>query len=199
LEIRTKSRLLDTIFDAPSSLTGEHEVEIRHIGPDQCLVWYGNVQAILSLEPPTCEFMKKIVSELELLSKKCSCGTGALLVIRSDVSPPSEEARAYIKYELSRSSMLAAAQVVEGTGFQGAAMRSVLTMLQLASGVRYPMKIFDRLNDGAHWLASELKKRAGQAPDPAGLLRAVLTVRQRFLTQRRPPSLVTGRLYQSGS
>jgi hypothetical protein len=75
-------------------------------------------------------------------------------------------------------------------------MRSVLTMLQLASGVRYPMKIFDQVDVGARWLASELKKRAGQAPDPGELLQATVTVRQRFLTQRRPPSVVTGRRYQ---
>jgi hypothetical protein len=176
--------------------TKAHEVIVRHTEPGQSLVWYSNVQMIFSLQPPSYEFMKKIISDLDALSKKCGCGTGALLVIRSDVNPPTEEARAYIKYELGRSSMLAAAQVVEGTGFRGAAMRSVLTMMQLASRPRYPMKIFDNVDVGTRWLAVELKKRAGQAPDPAELAQAAMTARKRFLTRHPPPPVATGSQYQ---
>jgi hypothetical protein len=166
--------------------TSGSEPELRHIDSSQCLAWYGNVQIILSLEPPTFEFMRRIIAELELLAKQCRCGTGALLVIRSDVSPPTEEARAYIKHELSRSSMLAAAQVVEGTGFRGAAMRSVLTMLQLASRAPYPMKVFDHIEPGARWLSAELQKRAGEAPDGIRLTRVANEVRRRFIASNPP-------------
>jgi hypothetical protein len=64
--------------------------------------------------------------------------TGTLLVIRSDVRPPDEEARKYIQKELASSSMVAAAQVVEGIGFRGAAMRSVLTMCSSRRGLATP-------------------------------------------------------------
>jgi hypothetical protein len=167
--------------------SGGTEAEVRHIDTSQCLAWYGNVQIILSLEPPTFEFMRKIVAELDSLAKKVQCGTGALLIIRSNVSPPTEEARAYIKQELSRSSMLAAAQVVEGTGFRGAAMRSVLTMLQLASRAPYPMKVFDDVEPGARWLAAEMRKRAGDGPDGIRLTRVANEVRRRFIASNPPP------------
>jgi len=172
-------------------LSNSPRVTVRHVDFEQCLVWFGNVEIILSLKPPTLDFMRKIISELEALAKQCGRGTGALLVIRSDVDPPTEEARTYIRQELAKSSMLAAAQVVEGKGFRGAAMRSVLTMLQLASRAPYPMKIFDGVPIGARWLAMELRKRAGDAPDPAELERVALDVRRRFLTKSLPPPAPT--------
>jgi len=127
---------------------------------------------IVSLEPPTSEVMRKIVGGLEALATRCRCGTGALLIINSDCAPPSEEARRYIKAELARSSMVAAAQVVEGTGFRGAAMRAVLSMLQLASRAPYPMAVFSEVPEAATWLTAELKKRAGRAPEAADVVTA---------------------------
>jgi hypothetical protein len=131
--------------------------------------------------------MRTIISELDTLGKACRLGTGHLLVIRSDVPPPSDEVRAYIKRELSRSSMLAAAQVVEGTGFRGAAMRSVLTMIQLAIRPRYSMKIFDNVKTGATWLAEELEERAGAAPHGELLAQAASDLQRRFLAGALSP------------
>ena len=145
-----------------------------------CIAWSGNVQVILSLEPPTSEVMRKIISGLEALAARCACSTGALLVINSDCPPPNEEARRYIRAELARSSMVAAAQIVEGTGFRGAAMRAVLSMVQLASRAPYPMAVFGNVPEGASWLTAELAKRAGIAPDPADVVKAVIECRGRF-------------------
>ena len=69
--------------------------------------------------------------------------------------------------------MVAAAQVVEGTGFRGAAMRAVLSVLQLAARTRYPMEIFSGVEEGAHWLCSELRTRLKRAPEPSALVAAV--------------------------
>jgi hypothetical protein len=167
------------------------DVVVRHVDPDQCLAWCGNVQILLSLQPPSSEFMRTIISELDALGKECRLGTGHLLVIRSDVPPPSEEVRAYIKRELSRSSMLAAAQVVEGTGFRGAAMRSVLTMIQLTIRPRYSMKIFDNVKTGATWLSEELEHRAGAAPHAELLAHAAIELQARFLDRTLLPSSST--------
>jgi hypothetical protein len=174
------------------------DVRIRHVDPEQCLAWCGNVQILLSLQPPSPDFMRTIVSELDALGKQCRLGTGCLLVIRSDVPPPNEEARAYIKRELSRSSMLAAAQVVEGTGFRGAAMRSVLTMIQLAIRPPYAMKIFDSVKTGAVWLAAELELRAGAAPHGELLAQAVSELQARFLDGSMLPASSTYALSDRG-
>jgi hypothetical protein len=164
------------------------ETVVRHVDGSQCLAWYGNVQVLLSLEPPTFEFMRTIVSELEALEKGTGLGTGTLLVIKSDVAPPSEEARTYIRQGLSKSSMLAAAQVVEGTGFRGAAMRSVLSMIQLAIRPPYAMKIFDNVRSGSMWLATELEKRAGRAPNGLELAQVTLDLQARFLARTLQPT-----------
>lgn len=163
------------------------EIIVRYMDREQCLAWFGNVQMIFSLQPPTPHFMHRIIEELAALATVSHCGTGALLVIRSDVAPPSDEARAYIRRELSRSSMLAAAQVVEGTGFRGAAMRSVLSMLQLAVRPSYSMKIFDAIGPATLWLATELKAKAGTSPDGFTLSQSAKEIRSRFLTGSLPP------------
>ena len=168
---------------------------IRHMDEEHCLAWFGNIQIILSREPPSGAFMRKIVEGLADLSSNVRTGTGALLVIRSDVQPPTEEARDYIKTELARSSMRAAAQVVEGTGFRGAAMRAVLTTLQMLARPPYPMKVFDRAEPASHWLVDELRRAVGDAPMGSDLAREVNTLRQRFLHGGAPgdgnPSTLT--------
>jgi hypothetical protein len=149
------------------------QINKRYHDDAHCIAWVGNVQIILSKEAPTSAFMRTIIRELDALSKDCGGGTGALLVINSDCKPPSEEARTYIRNELANSSMVAAGQVVEGTGFRGAAMRAVLSVMQLAARTRYPMEIFSGVEEGAHWLSSELRTRLKRAPDAASLVAAV--------------------------
>jgi hypothetical protein len=149
------------------------QINKRYQDDAHCIAWIGNVQIILSKEAPTSAIMRTIIRELDALSKDCGGGTGALLVINSDCKPPSEEARAYIRAELANSSMVAAAQVVEGTGFRGAAMRAVLSVLQLAARTRYPMEIFSGVEEGAHWMCGELRTRLKRAPEPAALVSAV--------------------------
>jgi len=158
-----------------SSVLVEHYRDAAH-----CIAWSGNVQMIVSLEPPTNEVMQKIIGGLDALSARCRCGTGSLVVINSDCPPPSDEARRYIKAELARSSMVAAAQVVEGTGFRGAAMRAVLSMLQLASRASYPMSVFSGVPEGAAWLCTELNKRIGRAPEAGDVVSAVNECRRRL-------------------
>ena len=63
--------------------------------------------------------------------------------------------------------------MVEGTGFRGAAMRAVLSVLQLASRPPYPMEIFSGVDEGSRWLCTELRTRLGRAPEPLTLITAV--------------------------
>jgi serine/threonine protein kinase len=156
------------------------ETVIRHLEAEQCLAWYSNVEIVLSLAQPTYAFMQRIVAEFDGLSKRVGGNAGVLLIIKADANPPDEEARSYIKRELARSTMRAAAQVVEGKGFRGAAVRSALTMIQLAIRPPFPMKIFGEVSDGALWLVGELREKTGTAPDAGQLTKAALELRARF-------------------
>ncbi len=149
-----------------------------------CLIWCGNVQIIMSREPPTLSFMRRIIDELHLLADTTGQLTGALLVIRDDCPPPTEEARKYIRDELARARMVAAAQVVTGRGFHGAAMRAALSMIQLITRPPYPMKVFADVTVASSWLVPELRRRAGHAPMEASLARIAEDASTRFLGER---------------
>lgn len=136
---------------------------VRYFDGEHCIAWHGNVEIILSTVPPTMTVMTEIVDQLQKLAATSRGGTGCLLVIRSDVSPPAEDVRAYIRNKLERSSMLAAAQVVLGTGFRGAAMRSMLSLLQMAMRPSYAMRIFGDVKSGSRWLAETLAQRGAKA------------------------------------
>jgi hypothetical protein len=129
---------------------------VRYCSHHHLIAWHGNVQIILSNEPPTLQAMTEMIRQLERLDETCRGGTGCLLVIRAEVAPPSEEGRRYIRTALGQSKMLAAAQVVLGTGFRGAAMRSVLSVLQLLMRPRFPMRIFGDTATAADWLTFSL-------------------------------------------
>jgi hypothetical protein len=156
---------------------------IHYADVAQCLAWYGNVQIILSLAPPNRQFMRRIIDGLAALERHTRQRPAALLIIRADVAPPDDEARTYIRDELRRSTMVAAAQVVEGTGFRGATMRSVLSMIQLAVRPPFPMRVFSEIANGCAWLAGELQPYGGVAPEAAALTHAASQVRQRFAQQ----------------
>ena len=143
-------------------------VNVRHLDSEQCLVWYRNVQMVLSLQAPSYTFMRRIMEGLKELAAACGTGVGALVVVRSGARPPSEEARDYMARELAQTTMIAAAQVVEGEGFLGAAMRSVLSLLQLAARPRYPMKVFGDLTPASVWLAAELQKSTAERAEGGG-------------------------------
>jgi hypothetical protein len=84
--------------------------------------------------------------------------------------------------------MVAAAQVVEGTGFRAAAVRSALTLIEMALRPPYAMKIFSDASSGARWLSSELEATAAYAPDAGQLIKVVHELRSRL---NAPASLET--------
>ncbi|HEX2730007.1 MAG TPA: hypothetical protein VHM70_00320 [Polyangiaceae bacterium] len=154
------------------------KVVVRYRDAAHCIAWIGNVELILSREAPSSAVMRTIIAELDALSKSCGCKTGAMVVINADCPPPDEAARNYIRTELARSSMVAAAQVVEGTGFRGAAMRAVLSMLQLTLKARYRMLIASNVDEAALWLSDELNSRVGRAPSASRIVNACRELRR---------------------
>ncbi|HZS41711.1 MAG TPA: hypothetical protein VFF06_33000 [Polyangia bacterium] len=57
---------------------------------------------------------------------------------------------------------IAAAIVIEGSGFRAAAVRAVVAAIYLVSHSPYPHKIVESVDDGARWLR-QMAERAGQA------------------------------------
>jgi hypothetical protein len=164
------------LVDKPTAVSGERQkaltvpkltsrrASVRHLGPEHCIAWQDNVQIILSRVAPTMPAMTEMANQLDQLGAKVAGGVGCLLIIRSDVAPPGEDVRRFIAIKLERSPMVAAAQVVLGTGFRGAAMRSMLSLLQLAIRPKFAMGIFGGLAAGCDWLTRVLPERGAAIP-----------------------------------
>lgn len=155
-------------------------VSIYYTEPGQCVAWYRNVQLILSLQPPNRSLMRQLVDGLSALERTTRQRPGTLLIIRGDVKPPEEEVRDLIRTELMRSRMSAAAQVVEGSGFRGAAIRSALSMIQLAMRSPFPMRVFGDLATACDWLTVELKWRDAMDSQGRSLGQVAAEVRTAF-------------------
>ena len=72
---------------------------------------------------------------------------------------------------------LAAATVIEGSGFRAAATRTAVTTLFLFSRPSYPHKVFSALGDGASWVIETAGKAASIAATPDDVVRAVEAAR----------------------
>jgi len=74
-------------------------------------------------------------------------------------------------------SSLAAATVIEGSGFRAAATRTAVTTMFLFARPPYPYKVFGNLSEGASWVIETAERTAPLAVTSQDLLRAVETAR----------------------
>ncbi len=155
---------------------------LRYFGRDHCIAWHGNVQLILSNEAPTLQSMALMANELDALASRCKAEIGCLLIIHAQVSPPEERVRTFIKAKLERTAIAAAAQVVLGKGFRGAAMRSMLSLLQIAIRPKYAMRIFGNTHEGCDWLAKFLRDKGLEAPPVEALEATAIKLCGKFFT-----------------
>lgn len=169
-------------------------VSLRYESTAHWIAWFRNVQIVLSSEAPTIKAMTEIARQLELLGVACPGGHACLLIVQSTVRPPSQEIRKFIAQKLAASTMTAAAQVVLGTGFRGAAMRSMLSVLQLALRPPYSMGIYGSVSDAASWLHGQLVAVGAPTPSAVQLHRVAQGLVSRFRESQRPdgPTFTTG-------
>jgi len=97
-------------------------------------------------------------------------GFVALALIRSANANLPADVRAEAERLSSQpsASLRAIAQVIYGTGFAAAAIRSVATGMQIVTRQPRPTKIFDTLENAAAWL----EPRVAELPEPKGTLAA---------------------------
>jgi hypothetical protein len=128
--------------------------------------------------------MATMADELEALADRCGAEIGCLLIIHAKAAPPDENVRKFIKMKLERSAIAAAAQVVMGTGFRGAAMRSMLSLLQIAIRPTFAMQIFGDPHRGSDWLVKTLRNRGLQTPTAEALEGTATRLSRQFFAQR---------------
>jgi hypothetical protein len=91
------------------------------------------------------------------LGKEYPAGLGCLTVIPPDAKPPSEEARKALNANLEVARLRCICWLVEGSGFQGAMVRAVLTGLRFFVRAQYPRSIVTSLGEAIAWMLPHLE------------------------------------------
>jgi hypothetical protein len=88
-----------------------------------------------------------------------SGGIGCLVIIPRNATPPTEEARKALNrvLESTPGSLRCLCWLVEGTGFQGAMVRAVLTGLRLVAGRAYATHVSTDIDEALGWLLTFLR------------------------------------------
>ncbi len=102
-------------------------------------------------------------------------GLGCLAIIPANAKPPSEAVRKALNTTLGAVPLRCICWCVEGSGFQGAMVRGVLTGLRFLGRRSYPTHVTGDLEEALRWMLSNLEggdRRAKSAPLAAQMIRS---------------------------
>jgi hypothetical protein len=137
---------------------------------------FKNVFVTVWWAPATVEQVQRLPAQQEPLGRGYPRGYAALAILDAGAGRVSAEVRAIAEKRLRQQppNLVAVAQVIEGTGFGAAAVRSVASALTLLSRSGVHTRTFDALDPAAYWLMGKLNT-AVYAPD---LVKAVRGARR---------------------
>jgi hypothetical protein len=95
--------------------------------------------------------------QLVRLGAQYPAGLGCLTVIPPDAKPPSDDARKALNANLELANLRCICWLVEGSGFQGAMVRAVLTGLRFFVRAQYPRSIVTSLEEAITWMLPYLE------------------------------------------
>lgn len=134
------------------------KAEILYVGPDHVVALHAGVLFMVIQDDPRPDVLDHQQRWLRKLKAEFPDGSGYVVVLRSDVPPPKDSARANIRRILVEFGTVvnAGAMVVEGSGFVAATLRSVLSLINLASRPTYPLKVFSSVSEACYWLPRQI-------------------------------------------
>jgi hypothetical protein len=117
---------------------------------------------VIARQEPSREIAHMADVCVTALERKYRGKLALMIVIKSEVSPPSEEARVRIRDAMRtcERTMATGAIVVEGHGFIATAMRSALSMMLFVVRPKFPVKVFNLVDDGAAHICAGLDRDA---------------------------------------
>ena len=138
----------------------------------------GNVFINVVRKPATLEMLRETRRQVQRHFRRCNNVSVALSVLEPGAaqSVPREvrDASASLAAEFRS---LAAATVIEGSGFRAAATRTAIASMFLLARAPFPHKVFGDLSEGAGWVLDALGKAAPNAISSEEVLRAVEVTR----------------------
>jgi hypothetical protein len=149
------------------------------VDEDECIALVGPVMVVVARNEPTADIARQADVCINALERKYRGRTALLVVVRSDVRPPGDEARARIKeaMKVCERSTIVGAIVVDGHGFIATATRSAISMMLFVVRPSFPVKVFSAVEDAAPHLCDALGQADLTAP---ALLQAVRDLRTAF-------------------
>jgi hypothetical protein len=117
-------------------------------------------------------------------------GIGALIIIPSSATPPSDDARVAMNNVLRRlgPALRCLCWLVEGAGFQGAMVRGVLTGVKMFGRLPYETHVSTHIEDAIGWILLRLDDTTSRIPTVADGVRWIEEGRRRS-ERERPPHL----------
>jgi hypothetical protein len=101
-------------------------------------------------------------------AKKYAGGIGCLAVIPNNAVPPTDDARSALNSALqaARESLRCMCWLIEGTGFQGAMVKAVLTGVRLITRPSYATHVSTNMEEAIRWMLLQLPQVNGRTSDP---------------------------------
>ena len=143
-------------------MAGLTRAQTYFVDDDQCCALVGPVMVVIARQEPSREIAQIADACVTALERKYRGKVALMIVIKSEVSPPSEEARARIRdaMRMCERAMTVGTIVVEGHGFIATAMRSALSMMLFVVRPKFPVKVFNLIDEGAAHICSALDRDA---------------------------------------
>jgi hypothetical protein len=177
-------------LEVRSSMSRQANAQLKHplqleqlaTNSQHCCCALGNVVVTRSLCAPDAAYLKDWTSSLNEYARTQPHGLAVIVLIDADAKPPGEAERTEIKnaYVAVRNSVRCAIQVVEGEGFAAAAKRSVMMIINLATGVGYPIRVTGTLTEATVLLKKLLGPAMNDDIDAAALSKVAEAIRHQL-------------------
>jgi len=161
-------------------MTALTRAQTYFVDDDQCCALIGPVMVVVARQEPSREIAQMADACVTALERKYRGKLALMIVIKSEVSPPSEEARVRIKDAMRtcERAIAVGAIVVEGHGFIATAMRSALSMMLFVVRPKFPVRVFNLVDEGASHVCAALDRDADLTG--AALAQAVRELRSSY-------------------
>ena len=125
--------------------------------PASSYAWWGNLVVVLGRQPPDAAHVANFRAAIVTLHEQYPRGVGLITVVNDTSTPrPSGREALIATFRELWPRINAALLIPNASGFQAAALRSVMGCLILATGQRDRLKVERSVAAGLPWLATKL-------------------------------------------
>jgi hypothetical protein len=147
-----------------------------------CVSVCANVILTYSIQPPNAAYLDAWTKATNRLLERSDQSISVITVIDSGTKAPDEVSKRAIRNAITKhcDHIKGFAYVVEGRGFGAAAMRSALSLINLAARYPFPQKVFATVQEAAIWIVHRTPTPEGVELTPEKLVAVAETMRSQI-------------------